>query len=150
MSQANSSKTLQDQQREIFEVLFLSEHKHHCTKKFSVKDFFSKCDQIRNFLQIWSHLLKKYLMKNFIFCAVHIGRFSNLHQCTFQLMSRKFLFTNRKDNKNCQKVSYFLRKQHISRLNYCKIMNSWNTKFSKCFFDLHDCSSTNSITFRFA
>ena len=38
--------------------------------KFSVKDFFSKCDQIRNFLQIWSHILKKSVTKNFIFCAV--------------------------------------------------------------------------------
>ena len=27
-------------------------------------------DQIRSFLRIWSHLLKKYLMENFIFCAV--------------------------------------------------------------------------------
>ena len=35
--------------------------------KFSIKDFFSKCDQIRNFLRIWSNLLKKSLMKNFIF-----------------------------------------------------------------------------------
>ena len=32
--------------------------------KFSIIDFFSKCDQIR------SHLLKKSLMENFIFCAV--------------------------------------------------------------------------------
>ena len=38
--------------------------------KFSVKDFFSKCDQIRRKLRIWSHLLKKSLMENFIFCAV--------------------------------------------------------------------------------
>ena len=29
--------------------------------KFSIKDFF---------LRIWSHLLKKFLMENFIFCAV--------------------------------------------------------------------------------
>ena len=28
-------------------------------KKFSIKDFLSKCDQIRRKLQIWSHLLKK-------------------------------------------------------------------------------------------
>ena len=35
--------------------------------KFTVKDFFSKCDQIRSFLQIWSHLLKKSLMVNYIF-----------------------------------------------------------------------------------
>ena len=39
-------------------------------KKFSIKDFFSKCDPIHNFQQIWSHLLKKYLMGNFIFCTV--------------------------------------------------------------------------------
>ena len=36
----------------------------------SLKDFFSKCDQIRRKLQIWSHLLKKFFMGNFIFCAV--------------------------------------------------------------------------------
>ena len=29
--------------------------------KFSIKDFFSKCEKIRNFLRIWSHLLKKIL-----------------------------------------------------------------------------------------
>ena len=33
--------------------------------KFSIKDFFSKCDQIRRKLQIWSHLLKKSIMENF-------------------------------------------------------------------------------------
>ena len=39
--------------------------------RFSIKDLFSKCDQIRSFLRIWSHLLKKSLMvENFIFCAV--------------------------------------------------------------------------------
>ena len=46
----------------------------HCTKNmtFPIKDFFSKCDQIRRKLWIWSHLLKKFLMKNFIFCAVTV------------------------------------------------------------------------------
>ena len=39
--------------------------------KFSVTDFFSKCDQIRSFQQIWSQLLKKSVMENFIFlCSV--------------------------------------------------------------------------------
>ena len=37
---------------------------------FSIKNFFSKFDQVRRKLQIWSHLLKKSLMENFIFCAV--------------------------------------------------------------------------------
>ena len=36
-------------------------------------DFFSKCEQIRNFLRIWSHLLKKPLMENVSFCAVTCG-----------------------------------------------------------------------------
>ena len=38
--------------------------------KFSIKGFFSKCDQIRRKLRIRLHLLKKSLMQNFIFCAV--------------------------------------------------------------------------------
>ena len=38
--------------------------------KFFIKDFFSKCDQIRSFARTWSHLLKKSLMENCIFCAV--------------------------------------------------------------------------------
>ena len=38
--------------------------------KFSIKDAFSKCNQVRSFVWIWSHLLKKSLMENFIFCPV--------------------------------------------------------------------------------
>ena len=38
--------------------------------KFSIKDFFSKRDQIRRKLSIWSHLLKKSLMEYFIVCEV--------------------------------------------------------------------------------
>ena len=34
--------------------------------KLSVKDVLSECDYIRSFLQIWSHLLKKSLIENFI------------------------------------------------------------------------------------
>ena len=40
--------------------------------KFSIKDLLSKCNQIRSFLRIWPHLLKKTLMENFIFCAVFL------------------------------------------------------------------------------
>ena len=39
---------------------------------FSTKEFFINCDQIRRKLPIWSHLLKKTLMENFIFCAVSV------------------------------------------------------------------------------
>ena len=53
----------------VFGIILFS----HCTAqkiKFSFKEFFSKCDQIRSKLRIWSDLLKKFLMKKFIFCAV--------------------------------------------------------------------------------
>ena len=48
--------------------------------KFSIKDLFNKCDQIRCFLQILSHLLKKSLMENFIFCAVLYKSPSQSHE----------------------------------------------------------------------
>ena len=51
----------------------------YCTKmKFSVKDFFSKCDQIRSLLRIWSNLLKESLMENFIFWAVMVAFLTEL------------------------------------------------------------------------
>ena len=45
--------------------------------KFSIKDFFSKCDQIHRKRWIWSDLLKKSLMENLIFCAVKTVHTSN-------------------------------------------------------------------------
>ena len=48
-------------------------HRHTLTAqkmKFPIDDFFSKCDQICSFLRFGSHLLKKSLRENFIFCAV--------------------------------------------------------------------------------
>ena len=43
----------------------------HKKMKFFIKNFFSKCEQIRCKLRIWSHLLKKFFMENFIFlCTV--------------------------------------------------------------------------------
>ena len=49
--------------------------------KFSIRYFFSKCDQIPSFLRVWSHLLKKSLMEKFIFCAEHVLNVV----CTFNL-----------------------------------------------------------------
>ena len=40
--------------------------------KYSIEDFFSKCDQLRWKLWIWSHLLKKCLMENFIFLQWYV------------------------------------------------------------------------------
>ena len=40
--------------------------------KFSVKDYFSKCDQIGSLVWIWSHLLEKSLKENsFFVCSTH-------------------------------------------------------------------------------
>ena len=61
--------------------------------KFFIKDFFGKCDQIRSYLQIWSHLLKKSLMENFIFRAVkkfHISRWFKLEVKKWLLQLKVF------------------------------------------------------------
>ena len=49
----------------------------NCTKTVvPYEDFFSKCDQIRCFQRIWSHLLKKLLLENFIFlCSASLDLF---------------------------------------------------------------------------
>ena len=49
--------------------------------KFCIKDFSSKCDQTRSFLRIWSHLLEKFLMENFIFCAVGVTVWLDKNHC---------------------------------------------------------------------
>ena len=58
----------------VFQWFFNIRHWHTDTAqkmKFSFKDLFSKCGQIRRKLRIWLHLLKKTLMENFIFlCSV--------------------------------------------------------------------------------
>ena len=42
--------------------------------KFSIKGFFSRCNQIHSFPRIWSYLLKKSLIENFIFCAGSVNQ----------------------------------------------------------------------------
>ena len=60
-------------------------------KKFSIKDLFSKCDQIRLNLRTWSRLLKKSLMENFIFCAVVNS--SNYRLVSWDLMEENTIIT---------------------------------------------------------
>ena len=52
--------------------------------KFFITDFFSKCDQIRRKLRIWSHLLKKSVMENFIFCTVIGSRLKTITEYFFK------------------------------------------------------------------
>ena len=57
--------------------------------KFSIKDFFSKCNQIRSFLWIWSHLLKQSLLESFIFCA---ALYTSTKICSVILFSQETFF----------------------------------------------------------
>ena len=73
---------------------FLTSHFEYTSQKmkFSIRDFSSKCDQIRSFLRIWSHLLKIFVMENCIFCAVvYLGIIAHdYHQLTFVMHFRKY------------------------------------------------------------
>ena len=55
---------------------------------FSIKDFFSTCDQIRRKLWIRSHLLKKLSMKNFSFSPVKIRRLAFCYENTCSKISQ--------------------------------------------------------------
>ena len=52
--------------------------------KYSINDFVSKFGQIRSFLVIWSHLLRKTLMENYIFLSC-----DNIFIITFMTVSHK-------------------------------------------------------------
>ena len=57
--------------------LIILQKRRKVYKKFSIKDFVSKSEQIRSFLRIWSYLLKKSLMENFLFMQCHSSNSSN-------------------------------------------------------------------------
>ena len=77
--------------------------------KCFIKDFFSKCDQIRSFLRIWSHLLKKFLMENFIFCAV-IPKKDFFTKKLLYLAKETIFYEWRKFSYMPWKISYTFRK----------------------------------------
>ena len=85
---------------ETFYLVFINSNRNAIQKmKFFIKTFFSKCDQIRSYLQIWSHLLKKSLIENFIFCAVKRKRpvvKTYMMECNFSKISfrRIYFFWN--------------------------------------------------------
>ena len=72
--------------------------------KFPIKDYFSKCDQNRSFLQIWSHLLKKSFMKNFIYCALKVLTVTWVS--TMQKIIFKTIFLNIYLRCLCRSTSY--------------------------------------------
>ena len=91
--------------------------------KFSFKDFFSKCYQIRRKLRIWSPLLKKFEMENFIFSAV--------------------LYRNQKCSENsCSKKTHRSSSKHVTNSIFSKVANRfWQPPsqlkmhiLTRCFF----------------
>ena len=70
--------------------------------KICIKDFFSKCDQIRRELRIWSHLLKKSSMENFIFCAVK----GTVIYFKIWLLTKKFIWYLLLSHVRCLKQEY--------------------------------------------
>ena len=63
--------------------------------KFSIKDFFSKCDQNRSFLQTWSHLMKKSLMETSFLCSelclIRLSRSKSLNFSSLRIYCRQSL-----------------------------------------------------------
>ena len=80
--------------------------------KFSIKDFFNKCEQIRKKPRIWSHVLKKSLIENFIFCMVNnlfaqikINQFfylNTIHFVTVYCMNPNLLACNARYDAFCK------------------------------------------------
>ena len=74
--------------------------------KSFIKNFFIKYHQIRSFVRIWLHLLKKTLMENFIFCVVFL--WTNLvWLCVFMetcVDARHFYTTKDKKNWACGRI----------------------------------------------
>ena len=57
--------------------------------KFFIKNLFSKCHQILNKMRIWSHLLKKSIVENLIFCAVDMMKSFGFLEYLFSISSNE-------------------------------------------------------------
>ena len=85
--------------------------------KFSIKGFFSKCDQIRSFLWIWSHLLTKSLMINFTFCAVII--FGKIELCATKAAAQRTKLSGEKLKKIITYRRLTSQRQLVNIGHYC-------------------------------
>ena len=72
--------------------------------KFLIKEFFSKCNQIRRKRWIWSHLLKKSLIENFVYV-----------QCYLWKNDSEMEETNEKIHENCLQKNYCVKSDRIQR-----------------------------------
>ena len=95
---------------------------------FSIKDFFSKCDQIHRKLRIWSHFVKKSLMENFIFCAVWrsvICLYTIVHFYHISLFHLHFFHVSISSHRTV----FMLHFLHDGRYRYCSLVEIFSTLF---------------------
>ena len=92
--------------------------------KFSINDFFSKFDQINSFLWFWSHLLKKSLIENFIFCPV--GMICILQICITKIQLILLPEIDRID----QAGIYLLKANNRNTRTRCEICSKLTIKFN--------------------
>ena len=95
---------------------------------FSIRIFVSKFDQIRRFLRIWSHLLKKSLVENFAFSCFFV-QCQQLKKETAILScseKRRLLFKG-----CCQKFGMFRRK-HLFDCIFSTLRNKGLCYFPGC------------------
>ena len=94
--------------------------------KFFINDFFRKCDQMGRKLRIWSHLLKKSLMEDVIFCAMQ-------HTHFLQQTYLNQLLSNLRWGFNLSNENLFFKKK---------------TKTEKKYLDLTICKSEKNLFLR--
>ena len=120
--------------------------KCHCVEnRISIKDLFSKCDQICRKLRIWSHLLQKSLMEKFIFlCNVSKGRLMSTANVR-EIYANLNLFHNSSCNSYIQflvVIIYFhfsVSKWKLSKGESVNILWGIVVKISFCFLFLWEC-----------
>ena len=89
--------------------------------KFSIKNFFRKCDQIRMKLWISSHLLKKSLMENFIFSTVCFSFSLDAKISKLFLISPNHVSNN---STRADQISYGLNPLQFQNLHHCVLEHS--------------------------
>ena len=88
---------------------------------FSIKDFFSKCDQICSFLLIWSNLLKKSLMEYLIFLYSDPS-IQNFEKCSVKTICRVCLAN---DEQNSLALIFWDFENVTARLIQYNAKNLW-------------------------
>ena len=100
--------------------------------KFSIRNFFRKCDQILSFLRIWSHLLKKSLIENFTFCAMSVNKQVTWNFTRCGNVYNKNISVRRMNDNIFSLIAYmrcFARSGTI-----CAIYKTRETPMEECFF----------------